>query len=98
MKYEPQVNDYVIWRSGKGVQGWVYFKCHEYITIEKSVRPKTCENYEACSIHRNERVLVICYSDQWKELEYIKSRSSIYEEENCVEMVGEGTGRESIQV
>ena len=79
MSYEPQVNDYVQWT--KGVEGWVYFKDKEYITIEQSVRPKNNENYLACSIHRNERVLVLCYASQWKELEYIKSRQSVYEEE-----------------
>lgn len=79
MTYEPQVNDYVIW--SKGVEGWVYFKDKEYITIEASVRPKDRINYQCCSIHRNERVLVVCYPEQWKELVYIKSRESVYEEE-----------------
>lgn len=77
--YEPQVNDYVEWT--KDVEGWVYFKCDEYITIEYSVRPKDEANLECCPIHRNERLLVICYHNQWKELKYIKSRTSIYEEE-----------------
>lgn len=53
MNYEPQVNDYVVW--SKGVEGWVYFKCEEYITIEYSVRPKDEVNLECCPIHRNER-------------------------------------------
>jgi hypothetical protein len=78
MNYDPQINDYVKWNNGKGVEGWVYFKCKEYITIEKSVRPKDCENYEACCIHANERLLVLCYSNNWNELKYIKSRESIY--------------------
>ena len=79
MNYEPQVNDYVVW--SKGVEGWVYFKCEEYITIEYSVRPKDEVNLECCPIHRNERLLVICYNNQWEQLEYIQSRTSIYEEE-----------------
>ena len=78
MSYDPQVNDYVIW--AKGVEGWVYFKCNEYVTIERSVRPKDIENYKACSLHKNERVLVLCYRSQWKELKYIKSRKSICEQ------------------
>jgi hypothetical protein len=83
MTYEPQVNDYVVWT--KGVEGWVYFKDKEYITIERIVRPKDEINLECCPIHRNERLLVICYNNQWKELQYIKSRQSIYEEtENCL--------------
>lgn len=85
MTYNPQINDYVIW--AKGIEGWIYFKCKEYLTIEVSVRPKDDENYEACCLHRNERLLVICYHNQWKELTYVKSRKSIYEEENeCLEI------------
>lgn len=83
MTYEPQVNDYVEWK--KGVEGWVYFKDKEYITIEYIVRPKDEVNYECCPIHANERLLVVCYVEQWKELKYIKSRQSIYEEtEKCL--------------
>lgn len=82
MTYEPNVNDYVEWT--KGVEGWVYFKDKEYITIEHIVRPKDEVNYQCCPIHANERLLVICYTEQWKELKYIKSRTSIYEEEQNV--------------
>jgi hypothetical protein len=85
MTYEPNVNDYVVWT--KGVEGWVYFKDKEYITIEHIVRPKDEVNLECCPIHINERLLVICYANQWKELKYIKSRDSIYEEtEKCLEI------------
>ncbi len=91
MTYEPQVNDYVKWE--KGVEGWVYFKDREYITIESSVRPKDEFNYHCCSLHRNERVLVVCYSEQWNQLEYVKSRKSRYEEEqDCLALVGESIG------
>ena len=90
-EYTPSVNDFVVWT--KGVEGWVYFKCEDYITIEYSVRPKDELNYRACSIHANERLLVICYKEQWNQLEYIKSRTSIYEEEeNTLEMVGTCSG------
>jgi hypothetical protein len=83
MNYIPQVNDYVIWT--KGVEGWIYFKDKEYITIEYIVRPKDEVNLECCPIHRNERLLVVCYAKQWKELKYIKSRDSIYgETEKCL--------------
>jgi hypothetical protein len=78
--YEPQVNDYVEWDNQRKLEGWVYFKEKEYLTIEISVRPKDCDNYQACCLHRNERVLVLCYRNQWKELKYIKSRKSRYEE------------------
>lgn len=87
--YVPSVNDYVVWDKQKGVEGWVYFKDDEYITIEVCVRPKDCINYEACSLHRNERLLVLCYHNQWEQLTYVRSRESIYEEtKNFVEMVG----------
>ena len=81
MNYNPQVNDYVLWNNGKRVEGWVYFKGDDYITIEVNVRPKDYDNYRACCLHRNDRLLVICYKNQWKELEYVKSRESVYEEE-----------------
>jgi hypothetical protein len=85
----PHVNDYVIWNNGKNLEGWVYFKCDGYITIEISVKPKDKQNYQACSIHRNERLLVICYHNQWKELSYVRSRKSVYEKEkNSVALVG----------
>jgi len=75
MTYKPQVNDYVEWN--KGVEGWVYFKDDEYITIEYVVRPKDEINYQACPIHANERLLVICYRNQWSQLKYVKSRESV---------------------
>ena len=78
-QYTPSINDYVVWENGKGVEGWVYFKDKEYITIEHIVRPKDEVNLECCPIHRNERLLVICYHSQWNELKYIRSRQSIYE-------------------
>jgi hypothetical protein len=78
MSYEPKVNDYVKWNKGK-VEGWVYFKGEEYVTIEVNVRPKNCENYEACCLHRNDRLLVLCYTQQWNELDYITSRESPYD-------------------
>jgi len=90
--YDPKVNDYVYWDHR--VEGWVYFKDKEYITIEMSVQPKDPENYRACKLHRNDRLLVLCYKKQWKELKYITSRESIYED---LENVGESTGRKSIE-
>ena len=91
MSYKPQVNDYVEWT--KGVEGWVYFRDDQYITIEYIVRPKDKENYHACPIHANERLLVVCYKEDWKHLKYVKSRKSRYEEEReCMEMVGKSIG------
>lgn len=78
MTYIPQVNDYVEWT--KDVEGWVYFKDNEYITIEYNVRPKDEVNLECCPIHKNERLLVLCYQNQWNELTYVRTRESIHEE------------------
>ena len=96
MTYIPEVNHYVQWT--KGVEGWIYFKDKNYITIEQSVRPNDEINYEACSIHRNERVLVLCYHNQWNELIYVRSRESKYEEEKIImETVGEIPWGEGIE-
>ncbi len=79
MKYDPQVNDYVIWKPH--IKGWVYYKDTEYLTIETRVKPKDSINLLDAPFHANNRLLVICYQNQWGELNYVKSRKSIYEEE-----------------
>lgn len=76
--YNPRVNDYVIWKNH--IRGWIYFRCEQYITIETIVKPKNQENYRASPIHANDRLLVLCYENQWNELEYVKSRKSIHHE------------------
>lgn len=76
--YEPQVNDYIVWKNS--IEGWVYFKCNEYITIEVNVRPKDSQNYKACTLHRNDRLLVLCYANQWKELTQTGYRENKYSE------------------
>ena len=79
MKYDPQVNDFVIWKPH--IKGWVYYKDSEYLTIETRVKPKDSINLLDAPFHANNRLLVICYQNQWGELNYVKSRKSIYEEE-----------------
>ena len=76
--YEPCVNDYVIWNDL--VQGWGYYKDTEYLTIEISVVPKSNQSYRDCKIHANNRVLVLCYKNDWNKLQYVKSRDSIYDD------------------
>lgn len=78
--YEPKLNDYVVWNDDKGVEGWVYFKCKDYVTIEAQVKPKDDVNLKHCSLHRNDRLLVLCYRDSWSQLNYVRSRSSVFEE------------------
>jgi len=78
MSYVPEVNDYVKWK--KHIEGWIYFKVKDYITIELHVRPKRSEDLPLGTYHRNDRVLVLCYKEQWGELKYIKSRESVTDE------------------
>jgi hypothetical protein len=92
--YEPRVNDYVIWNTNPHpIQGWVYFVDAAYITIEISVNPKDEENIYHCPMHRNTHCLVLCFPENWNELTYIKRRKSIYEEQNNLEILGEGNRR-----
>jgi len=74
--YKPQVNDYVYWKPH--IEGWVYFRDDDYVTIECSVEPKDQENYEACSLHRNDRLLILCYKEQWNQLKYEGHRENKY--------------------
>lgn len=74
--YEPKVDDYVKWNKPMGVEGWVYFKDHEHITIEVGVKNKSEEQIANGSHHRKDHILVVCQCWCWKELEYIKSRQS----------------------
>lgn len=78
MTYHPKVNDYVQWKNG--IEGWIYFKDNSYVTIEAKVEPKDSDNLRHSPIHTNNRLLILCFSDQWKELKYIRSRKSIHEE------------------
>ena len=75
-KYQPQVNDYVIWKDFKG---WVYFSDCDYITIELYVKPKPKCNYTKRDRHKNTHCLLLCYRHQWSELTYVKSRKSVHD-------------------
>ena len=66
--YQPQVDDYVIW---KNLEGWVYFKCDEYITIEISVKDKVDDLVPQ---HKKVHCCVLCFPENWNELEYVKNR------------------------
>lgn len=76
--YDPKINDYVVWND-QNVEGWVYFKDEQYLTIEVVVRPKHPDDIGKGTHHRNERLLVLCYRDQWCDLTYVKSRENVYE-------------------
>ena len=78
MPYTPQIDDYVKWdHSGHVDQGWVYFKCDDYITIEVRVKDKCDQNIKDCPIHKKTHVLLVCYTQFWSELEYVKNRRNI---------------------
>ena len=49
MPYTPEVDDYVQWNKEKhSVEGWVYYKDQEYITIEIGVKCKDEEDIVNC--------------------------------------------------
>ena len=86
LKYNPQVNDYVVWTTQLGMkhEGWVYFKSTptapkrgwstplDYITIELGVKEKP--NCTENDPHKYIHVLLCCYEHQWGELKYVKRR------------------------
>ena len=73
--YSPKVDDYVKWKND---EGWVYFMCPDYLTIEVRVKDKCEQNIKDCPLHKKTHVLVVCYSFQWTELEYVKNRRDTY--------------------
>lgn len=80
--YDPQVNDYVHWKNEhKDHKGWVYFKDDEYITIELGVKDKPHCEYTRNSLHCKEHILLVCHNFFWPELTYIKSRKSVYDDQ-----------------
>ncbi len=77
--YIPKVNDYVIWDKGEygSDEGWVYFFCDEYITIETGVRPKPPDQYVKNERHKMIHTLLLCHSQFWGQLKYIKSSKTV---------------------
>ena len=82
--FDVQLNDYVKWHHHEWLdEGWVYFKCDDYITIEVGVKPKPYCNLVKNRLHCNEHILVVCHKQFWDELEYIKTRESNDENSQC---------------
>jgi len=70
--YQPQLDDYVRWnKKENAVEGWVYFFDTAYITIEVGTKDKLDE---LVSKHKKTHILVVCPSQYWNELEYVKKR------------------------
>ena len=82
MSYHPKVDDYVKWTDslGKVTEGWVYFVDSTYITIEVGVKDKPDD---LVHFHKKTHCCVLCFSQNWHELEYIKHRGK--EEKNFSE-------------
>ena len=81
MKYKPQVDDYVRWKSDHiNVEGWVYFYDEKYITIETGIKPKPNCQYTKNERHKYIHTLLLCYPPQWKQLEYVHTRKNRYAE------------------
>jgi len=75
--YNPKINDYVIWHhKTHPIKGWVYFVDSIYITIETHVKNKDEINLRHSPYHKKTHCLVVCYAQYWKQLEYVKSRTS----------------------
>lgn len=78
MSYKPQIDDYVKWKQKHFVdEGWVYFKCPDYITIEVGTKDKPDSLVD---LHKKTHILVVCQSQFWNELEYIKNRRNSEDE------------------
>ncbi len=76
--YDPQINDYVKWND---IEGWVYFKSDDYITIEISAKPKPyCDLASRQERHKKIHCCVLCFTHNFPELTYVKSRKSVYDE------------------
>jgi hypothetical protein len=79
--YVPELNDYVKWHhNGHVDEGWVYFKCNDYITIEVGVKNKPRCEYTVEEKHKKIHVLVVCQCWYWNELEYVKNRRPMVSE------------------
>ena len=79
MSYVPRLDDYVVWKDslGRVIEGWVYFSSEYYITIEISVRDKPPCEYASNDKHKKIHCLVLCFPENYHELEYVKSRKSV---------------------
>ena len=84
MPYTPKLDDYVKWTDslGKVVEGWVYFVDQSYITIEIGVKDKPPCEYTKNEKHKKVHCLVLCFPENWHELEYVKNRREKEEDDD----------------
>ena len=71
--YNPQIDDYVIWKDSLGnvIEGWVYFVCDQYVTIEISVKDKS-DSF--VNFHKKVHCCVLCFPQHWHQLRCVDSR------------------------
>lgn len=72
--YEPKINDRVKWKDH---EGWVYFICSDYFTLELGVKPKS-DNQG--SSHKKQHLLLLVYNRFYDEVQYLGHRKSKYDD------------------
>jgi len=72
--YTPTINDRVQW---KDKEGWVYFICSDYFTLELSVKPK---NDNQGSPHKKIHLLLVVYNRFYNEVQYLGKRATKYDD------------------
>jgi hypothetical protein len=72
--YQPTINDRVQW---KDKEGWVYFICSDYFTLELSVKPK---NDNQGSPHKKIHLLLVVYNTFYNEVQYLGKRATKYDD------------------
>ena len=78
--YQPEVNDYVKWKVklGQDLEGWVYFKSSDYITIEISTKPSPLCDLSTFK-HKTIHTCILCFPQDYKDLTYVATRPSIHD-------------------
>ena len=72
--YEPKINDRVKWKDH---EGWVYFICPEYFTLELGIRPK---NDNQGSPHKKHHILLLVHNIFYNEVQCLGHRQSKYDD------------------
>ena len=75
--YQPEVNDYVKWKVklGQDLEGWVYFKSSDYITIEISTKPRPQCDLSTFK-HKRIHTCILCFPHDYQDLTYVATRPS----------------------
>ena len=71
--YTPTINDRVRWKDH---EGWVYFICPEYFTLELGIRPKLDGQG---SPHKKHHILLLVYNRYYTSILYTVQCMYIYD-------------------